>query len=75
MQYTLANLDAVDHIVNNINAFNGQSSNIVCLTTRCRVEAALIKNDQVSFVLLELIGKDLNNPSGEVHLMSVVKVY
>jgi hypothetical protein len=35
----------------------------------------LIKNDQVSFVLLELIGKDLNNPSGEVHLMSVVKVY
>ena len=74
MEDTLANFDAVSDIKDLLNAFNRQLTNIISLATRCRVEATLVKNHKVAFVLLQLIGKDFDNFTAKVHLPVIFKV-
>lgn len=75
VEHTFANLDAVSYFKNFVNTFDAQVTCVVLLTTRGRVEAALVKNNQVSLVIFELVSEDSNALTFEVHLFVVVKVY
>ena len=74
VEHALSNLNAVNNIVDLVNTLDSHSSCVILLTTRSWVEATLIENHQVTFVFFELIGKDLNDLSSEVHLVGVVEV-
>ena len=74
MKDALSDLDTVDDFEDDVDAFNRKSTNIVGLSTGRRIEAALVKDDQVSFVFFKLVREQLNNFTCEVHLISVVKV-
>ena len=74
VEHALSDLNTVDNIEDLVNTLDSHSSCVILLTTRSRVEATLIENDQVTFVFFELIGKDLNDLSSEVHLVGVVEV-
>lgn len=74
VEHTFADLDAVGHLENFVDAFNSKITSVVLLTTRGGVETALVKDNQVSFVLFKLVSEDSNALALEVHLFVVVEV-
>ena len=71
---TLANLEAINDVVDSVNTIDYQSADIVGLTTGRRVECALVKDDQVALVTFHLVGEDFNDFSLEVHLLVIFEV-
>ena len=74
MEDAFTDLDAINHVVDNIDAFDAKCSDVVGLSTRGWVEAALIENDQVPLVLLLDVGEDGDALRSEVHHAIVIKI-
>jgi hypothetical protein len=73
VQHTFTDLDHINNL-NITKTFDGHLTSVVLLPTRCRVEGRLVKNHQVSTVLLFHIVVDCDNFSLEVHLLTMVIV-
>ena len=74
VEYTLANLEAINDVVDSVNTIDYQSTDIVGLTTGRRVECALVKDYQVAPVTFHLVGEYFNNFCLEVHLLVIFEV-
>ena len=74
VQHALANLDNISDVEDLIEALDRHGANIVHLAARGGIESALIKNDQVTLILLELISIDFQDIAREIHLVTIIEI-
>ena len=74
MKYAFTDLNAINNVENLIDAVDAKCTNVVSLSSGGRVEAALIEDHQVSFVLFLDVCENSDAFSSEVHRTIIVKV-